>query len=359
MDRLSRSPLVAVFAAGAALLAMQGAGALHAEAWPPTRDGLVFLWETRLRPGTIAGADSKTVRICRVTPRGRAVFGRFFEMDCAGGDFLADDLDAAALESPRRTAQLSVEALITPADGQARGTGRILTFAGTAEEPDFALTQEGDRLVLRMRTSAARDAGRAVDMGKVAGGRAVHVLASCGSGRLTCYLGGAAAGPAAGTGGGLPAWAPQRLVFGGDWAGRIEGVAIYNRALSSEEAARHFAAATGRLTDRRPAERLVVEARLAEPAATPDPKTIAPYVRALVVGTFDVEKVLEGRCDGRRIQVARWAILDRTALAPARQVGRPYRLVLERFEDHPELESERLVTDSVKADVALYYDPER
>jgi hypothetical protein len=304
-------------------------------------------------------SGSETARICRVEAHGRAVFGRYFEMDCAGGDFAADGMDAAALESPRRTGRLSVEALITPAAAEPRGTGRIITIARGTEEPCFALGQQGDRLVLRMRTLQAGAGGREVDLGKVVPGRAVHVIASYASGRLACYLGGEAVVPAADLGGDLSAWAPERLVFGGDWAGRIENVAIYNRAISVDEAAKHCAASVAVLKDRKPAERLVIEARLVELAATPDPKTIAPYVRALVAGTYDVEKVVEGRCDQRRIQVARWAILDRTVLPPARRTGERYRVVVERFEDHPELESERLVMDSAKADVPLYYDLER
>jgi hypothetical protein len=307
----------------------------------------------------ISVSGSKTARICRVEAHGRAVFGRFFEMDCTGGDFAADGMDAAALESPRRTGQLSVEALITPAAVEPRGAGRIIALARGTEEPCFALGQQGDRLVLRMRTSQAAAGIREVDLGKVVPGRALHVVVTYASGRLACYLGGEAVAPAADVGGDLSAWAPERLVFGGDWAGRIENVAIYNRAIPADEAGKHFAASVAGLKDRKPAERLVVEARLAELAATPDPKTIAPYVRALVVGTFDVEKVVEGRCAERRIQVARWAILDRTVLPPARRTGERYRLVVERFEDHPELESERLVMDSAKADVPLYFDLER
>jgi hypothetical protein len=92
---------------------------------------------------------------------------------------------------------------------------------------------------------------------------------------------------------------------------------------------------------------------------TPDPKSVAPYVRVLVVGEYEVEKVVEGRCDAKRILAARWAILDGRVVPIAATPGGRVRLVLERFDDHPELESERLIMTGVDGGLPLFLDTER
>lgn len=107
---------------------------------------------------------------------------------------------------------------------------------------------------------------------------------------------------------------------------------------------------------RKPIQRLVVMASLADVIATPTVESIAPYRRALAAYTYEVEKVISGDCSDRKIMVAHWVILDGKALTPPQnQKGKSYQLRLERFEDHPELESERLIMDSDKLDLALYY----
>jgi len=82
-------------------------------------------------------------------------------------------------------------------------------------------------------------------------------------------------------------------------------------------------------------------------------------VRVLVAGEYEVEKVVEGRCDAKRILAAHWAILDSKVLPVVGTSGSRHRLVLERFDDHPELESERLVMTDVDGGLPLFVDTER
>lgn len=106
----------------------------------------------------------------------------------------------------------------------------------------------------------------------------------------------------------------------------------------------------------RPA-RLVVDGRLMEPAAMPTPESIAPYRAALLVNTYVVERVVEGSYGDDRIMVAHWVIRDAALLEDARRVrGRLYRMTLEPYDDHPELEGQRLVMDTDEFDLELYYD---
>ncbi|MBI4486504.1 MAG: hypothetical protein HY655_10880 [Acidobacteria bacterium] len=104
-------------------------------------------------------------------------------------------------------------------------------------------------------------------------------------------------------------------------------------------------------------ERLVVQARLIDLGAIPLPKAIAPYRHALVVNGYEIVNVLEGAYGARKALVAQWAIRDGRVLAAARKtVGTVYRLTLEPYDAHPELEGERLVMDSDAPGLRLYYE---
>jgi hypothetical protein len=100
--------------------------------------------------------------------------------------------------------------------------------------------------------------------------------------------------------------------------------------------------------------RFTVEARLVRSGTIPTPRSIAPYLHALVVSLYDVVKVVDGDYKPSQVLVARWAIRDRRVLADARQTpGSTYRLTLERFDAHPELEGERLILLAGAPDLPL------
>ena len=98
----------------------------------------------------------------------------------------------------------------------------------------------------------------------------------------------------------------------------------------------------------RPAvSRLVMTARLAETSAIPSPVSIRPYRQALVANVYDVEKIEEGQCSAARVMAAHWAIRNERILPGAARIpGTVYRLELEPYDAHLELEGERLIMDS-------------
>ncbi len=103
--------------------------------------------------------------------------------------------------------------------------------------------------------------------------------------------------------------------------------------------------------------RVVIEARLLQPGSMPTPESIAPYRAGLLVNTYQVERVVEGRYDADRVMAAHWVIRDGAMLETAGRVeGDLYRLTLELYDDHPELEGQRLVMDSDDFELDLYYD---
>jgi hypothetical protein len=105
------------------------------------------------------------------------------------------------------------------------------------------------------------------------------------------------------------------------------------------------------------ADRVVVTARLVHVQGVPAPESIAPYRNALVVNRYEILDVIEGDAPGRELAVAEWAIRDARVLAGLRgEIGRTFRLTLQRYQAHPELEGERLIQGDGVAGLPLYYD---
>ncbi len=105
------------------------------------------------------------------------------------------------------------------------------------------------------------------------------------------------------------------------------------------------------------ADRLVVEARLVKAGAIPAPASIAPYRNALSANQYEIVTVLEGQAAGEALLVAQWVIRDARVLPEAqRAVGQTYRLTVERYDAHAELEGERLIQGSDLPDLPMYYD---
>lgn len=104
------------------------------------------------------------------------------------------------------------------------------------------------------------------------------------------------------------------------------------------------------------ATRVVVDARLTHTGPIPTPQSILPYRNALVVNEYEVLTVIEGQYTAKTVQVAEWAIRDGKVLPGAKKTpGASLRLTAERYDAHPELEGERLITDRGASDLPLYY----
>ena len=103
--------------------------------------------------------------------------------------------------------------------------------------------------------------------------------------------------------------------------------------------------------------RVVVEARLTDPSGIPTPQDIAPYRRALLVNGYEVVRVISGSYRQKKIMAAHWVIEDGLVLKDAkREKGKTYRMTLERYDDHPELEGERLIMDSDEFKLPLFFE---
>lgn len=360
---------------GAALLLLglvapaiaEDAGEASGQTWPGDTTDLVFLWEDADSTNQIIGPDGRRGATCRVTARGLAHYGRHHNMVLTGdAAFRAEDADADLLAAAQRTGELTLEALITPANLDPAGYARIISFANADDTGNFTLSQKGNQLWFRLRTTATGDdEPPAFALAELEAGRTHHVIISYRQGRLNAYIDGehrATSEDANGHGDLLSNWNEQRLLFGDDrpgepgWAGRLEGVALFARAVDSEEAAHRHQLARDRLADRKPAARFVVKAKRVETSAVPTPDDIAPYRRALVTHTYTLQAAHEGSFDHARFQVAHWAIMDTTPIKRTFDLGEAETLHLERFDAHPQLMSERLISDSDEFDLPLFID---
>lgn len=117
------------------------------------------------------------------------------------------------------------------------------------------------------------------------------------------------------------------------------------------------ATVAGPATNRQSVARLVLTVRPMELSRIPLPAAIAPYRRALIVNRYNVDRIAEGQYAEKQIMVAHWAIRDGRVLpTAARDKTKTYRLILEPFDTHPELEGQRLIMDSDEFRLPLYYE---
>jgi hypothetical protein len=241
-------------------------------------------------------------------------------------------------EAVRRAGALGIEAVIAPDDLRQTGPAEVVSFGPVEGPRNFALAQDGRRLVILLRTAAA-EAAR-VPLLELSSTRPVHVAVTYRPGTLTAYLNGRPVHETAAVTGDLGNWADGDLVLGsapdrrGDWAGTLEGVAVYARALAPEEVELGAEARLKALAERPMPSVLKVRARLLARSPTPPYERIKPHWQAVAGCLYEVEEVLQGRCDARRIVVYHWTMLDKKMLPFAHAPpGRLYALALEPWDD--------------------------
>lgn len=327
-------------------------------------DDLIFLWENSNSPNRVKMKEGEKERVFRVIARGQAKFGRFFDMDLAGGFMETEGVDEELLEACRKTNRLSIEALITPANVNQDTIQRIITFSSNAGSRNFSLDQQRGGLIFSLNTSEEDTASSppTVLSGELRQGVPNHVIVTYAPGRLLLYINGKRYVPQPQLSGDFRNWTLQHLQFGAeidggyDWSGKLEGIAIYNRDFTDDEAKSRYHLVVNKLKDRPKTERLEVDAILKAISITPQPEEIAPYHRCLALYTYEIQKVLSGKPTSSRIAVYHWVILDSKIVPNQRRKEQSYRLVLEPFDLHPQLESERQISDSDEFDLPLYYD---
>jgi len=143
----------------------------------------------------------------------------------------------------KKSGAFTVETLVRPADAKHRGPARIVSISQDGGQRNFTLGQESDRWVVRLRTSKAGANGTSPEV-RAPGlsPRLTHVAVTFDGRAERVYLNGREAKSSTEVAGSLDSWAEGfPLVLGNefkdrrDWAGSIQLVAFYFKALSSEE----------------------------------------------------------------------------------------------------------------------------
>jgi hypothetical protein len=388
---------------------------LAVPAWPSRRDDLVFLWEDARKLNAVYDNQRKSIRELRVSrDRGTAGLDRYGRMRLDKGlvttgfysqanaqlEFRELILaDAFTLECTIQTAEIKQHG---PPAGEVRGYSDKIDPAARVELPtrivncsawydsdwEFMLGQQDDRLLFSIRTTenmlncdgkpVKGDLhGRApiYEIGQFKDTEPHHLAVSYVPGSLVAYWDGKKVFQTDQVKGGLKTWGYGELCFGDNhnggrhgWQGKLEGVAIYKRAMDEAEALRNAQVYAAKIKARPVLPQMELEAALVATSEVPDAARIAPYREALVVNEYQVKQVrgaaakwqFPGKTDpGARIRVAQWGLLDglKTDLTRAK-IGDVRRMVLESFDRHPEKLDQLMISDTLEiSDQPLLYEP--
>ncbi len=337
--------------------------------WPSDRTDLAFAWQSAAESTPAFDLGARLVRAFTVEPRGRARFDRGRAMDLPGDSWFeaepaAGENIAAAV---RRGRALSLEVTLTPSLASTPALTPLLALGERPGERSLLLAQEGDQLVFWLLSGPREQAAPPLRLFALAAGRTEHVVVTYAPpSDLAVFRNGERVAQQAKLAGGFARWQPRPLTFGRAgsdgpaWRGTLEGIALWGRRLSAEEAARNFSLMRQhRSTRGAPPAAIAVLARLRACSRTPTLAEISPYRQALIVCAWTPQGEAPASL-AKELRVAHWAILDRELQAIATlSPGAVERLRLEPFADHPELEPHVLADTLDTRAGALYYALER
>ncbi len=337
-------------------------------AWPSNRDGILFALQNGdfVRfPAFALDAEGKEILNYAPGQRKSALFGPHYELVLHGGSCHARNVGAHMAAAVAKANAFSLEAWVTVAKKANEQNARIVSFDNGKGSINFELAQDGKTLQCR-GLGAATEGGDAdglnwVNLGPLPESSSFHLLISCGDGSLIAYIDGKEVHRAACRD--LSGWVPGELVFGDgvdqmhNWAGRLEGIAIYARALSAAEAAADAAFWKAEAAKRKPVPQVHLRGSLVQKSES-HPDKMGSYSRAIGLFEYKIEKVIDGEYDSDSVFVFHWTVMNRE-LQPidGREKGKTYELLVEPMDMHYELEPE-LQFDSLDwdYDAPVYYD---
>lgn len=330
--------------------------------WPASDQGLVFLWQNN-RLGN-RGAEGKLAKNAMAEIFGEARFGPEQQVWLHNGAARVAGFDQAIAEAMKKSGELTVEFVATSGEALQFGPRRLITFSVNRRDLNFYVGQNHDEFVFRLRTSETDARGLEVSLTPVEAKRTYHVLVGYANGVVTCHVDGQRVMQSSAIRGDFSNWNDQaKLLFGDEWdalhrqwSGLLEGVAIYDRKIGDEEAARKAALYRKILEARPPRESWEVDLELVRRHEPPPLEQISPYRRALVLNLYKVLGDSPVADKNGEVRVAEWILLDGNEPAANRPLrnGTRRTMSLERFTDHPQLESERMIGEPFDLEHELY-----
>jgi hypothetical protein len=248
-----------------------------------------------------------------------------------------------------KSGAVSIEVTLTAEEAKPSTPGVLLAFADDKAE-NAALVQDQAGLSLRL------GGAERIQLFAPTAGKPTHLLVSVDQKNWAVYESGKQVGSGTRPPG-AAAWGKREVVLGAAWSGeqpwrgRMEGIAIFPRALTAEEAAGEADAIAKSLAIRKPPTTIRFRGTLLRQAKTASAKEIAPYTRSLTAAEYKVDKILAGQWQQPTITVLHWMIIDAKRLPLAdRAPGVEVELSVEPFAENPQLESCRR-DDEINGDV--------
>jgi hypothetical protein len=340
------------------------------QTWPANPKGLVFVWENGKKTNLVRDPVTNQMTAYSAKAQEGAVFDRHYAMVTDEGAFVFPDFVEQFGNAVRKSNGLSIELTLTPHGPATERPGCVLSFG---------LTQVRGRLVFQLNDTNTELCSLPVN-------QASHVVITYEPDHLVCYVNGQQVLATDKVKGDLKGYLtgalptnPKRFEQGPDkagerlpqmrplsvgndqehhpWGGTVEGIAMYDRALSPQEVLSNATAYRDLRAARKPVERLELRGKLVASSITPVLKKIQPYRQALMVNEYQVEKVLRGTYTEKKIRVAHWAMLDeQTRRITQLPLGTRLDLLVEPMLAQPQLEGQFLSnTLDEDFDLAIYY----
>jgi ferric-dicitrate binding protein FerR (iron transport regulator) len=309
-------------------------------AWPVDRRDAIVILETGdpATPSLVRHARGVELQPIVLSPRGRARMNHDYAWVLQGGAYGVPKAGRAIRNACRTTGELSIEATIAPAHLDQHGPARIITCSQDSHRYNFTLGQEENRLIFRLLTTAADWRSEDIDLCLLSAGQPQHIAVCYRPGELVCFLNGRRVYHDAKSRGNFDNWQTHELLLGNDaaadrnWAGTIEGIAIYDRFLEEDEVAGNAQQYLDVLAMRPTVPQVHLAGTLVARSPLPTPESIAPQRAALVVCRYRVDEVYRGHLPDAEVLVAQWAVLDGQAQPPAAmQIGDKRRMTIERL----------------------------
>ncbi len=330
--------------------------------WPGNRENLVFLWqdvmaENKLGDNSLLGFSQFTV-----TPKKRAFFNRFLEMDLNRSGFSVSAPGEKIAAAIREKNGVGLEFLYTPLATETRDEGPILRLLKGEDKVFFNVSQQGKNLqVTLFKNDALNEKIIIPDI--LHPNRPEHLFFDLQGRQMKLYVNGRLLNKRSLAASPFPSLKSLNLLLGQSGEkdpgvnGAISHVAMYASTFNTSEITKKAHMVTGEIESRKEIKSIHFKGKLTETSVIPAPDSLGAYRRALVVNRYRTTKILQGNYSEEEILVAQWAVLDRTVLPETKnfKVGSSVELKVEKFDQHPELEGERLMMDMFDPDLELYY----
>lgn len=218
------------------------------DSWPGATPGLVLAWQRGLGTGRMFGVDARPTADYKFEARGSATSSSNGTLLLKGGAMLIHGADDALLAACRKSSEWSLEVVLAAGYKDQSGPARIISFSADPYNRNFTLGQEGDALILRLRTPRTGDNGTSPEtkLCTIDAATPYHLIVTYRDGRLDSYLNGRRAVSTTTVRGDLSNWVPMHLLIGDEWKdnrqwkGAIERFAILSRFMTEAEAKRRY-----------------------------------------------------------------------------------------------------------------------